>query len=301
MSVYPFTPWIGARAQLAFVMDGALRTFGVGQRLRELSVDRSYEAIYQIGSRVIQAIPFGRFNVTWRVESVLSELSILNLLFSCSGDTCTRSDSPIVFDMKVWYSSGGESNSAWTLPGSVVSDFSIEASTEGRGAGVSVTVGGFSKSVQVSNDVPGTIQMPGKVYTFAGASLSVGGQAVYARSVSLNIRNGAERLYAIGDDKPVAVYLGQWEVTATLTLPIYGNTISLINTLMQNANMGAFSLSLAGYGVNDASPSDTITFVSNEIQKITRIRPPITEIGLNTITVEVTLKDVYVQLGINPR
>lgn len=297
MSVYPFTPWIGARAQLAFNLDGLVRTFGIGQRLRELSVNRNYEAIYQIGSRVMKAIPFGRFEVEWAVESVLSELSVINLLFDCAGDTCSRSDDPIVFDVNVWYASGGEANSNWTIPGAVVTSMTVNASAEGRSAGVSLDVRGIGKTVSVSNTAPSSITLPSKVYTFAGATLSVGTQVMRARSVSFTFNNSAERVYVIGDDKPVSVYLGQWEVTSEVVLPIYGDTISFINTLMQNADIATVTLSLAGYGVNDATPSDTITITASGIKKITRLRSPLTEIGMNTITLELRFDDVTISIS----
>ncbi|MEM4530956.1 MAG: hypothetical protein QXY39_03730 [Thermofilaceae archaeon] len=293
--------FLGSRAILIYNYRQDSGVFGHGQRLRDLTVTRNYGTIYTIGSRELTAMPAGQFRVSWGIDAVLSNLNILCLLFECSnqqnGFTGSTLREPIYFDIQ-GYLASGQTIKKLNMTNAVLMETNISA--EAGRPEVSLSLTGVARDIGVSDEtsVP-AVSFPQRLFTFAGARLlAIDNSEIYSTRAEISIRQGGEPVYRIGDDKFGAVYLGEYEVSLTAEIPLSNISINYLNKLLNNECINGIKFELKS--CNDPICSNqgqaTITFTTEGVGKIVDYRMPITDIGLNTTTLEMRFSRVLMEV-----
>lgn len=305
MSYPAWQLFLGSRALLVYTIGSQTETFGHGQRLRDLTVTRNYAPIYTIGTREMTAVPYGQFRVSWGVDVAFSNISILCLVFNCSQQsgqqgtviTGTTLYEPVHFDINAYLQSGSTVKKL-TLSRAVVMDMTISAES-GR-AEVSASLSGIARDIAVADETSApSIQLPGRMFNFAGAKLyTEAGTELPATRAEISIRQGGDAVYRIGDDRFAAVYLGEYEVTASVEIPLSNVSLGYLSRLLANENLAGISLELRSCTdalCGDASPA-TVRFTTEGRGAITDYRAPVSDIGLNTATIDIRFSRVVLQV-----
>lgn len=294
--------WVGGRGQVAYVdpISSSLVTFGHGQRLNTFTVNRNYQAVYTIGDRKLTHIPYGRFEVTWRVEANLSDPSVFHLLFTSTGTTSpttwTITDVPVFTTIHIWHSQTAEANSHIKLVNAVADTMSLEMDATGNGL-VSVSLEGGALNIE-RDSIPAssyTVGLSTVIYTFVGATLMIDGSpSMPVRRLSIDINQSGERVYAIGSDKAVGAFYGELNLEATLQMPASSSAMAVLDKVLANQDYSSLVITLGGFPVTGTAVAQTITIALTSPYKITSYSAPLTEIGLNNFEARIRFRDLQI-------
>lgn len=182
----------GVRARLAYGVESSFgaggiadSAFGVGQRLTGITGRNSIERIYEIGNVDAQKLVAQRFEGTWGVEAIMGNTSWMSDMLNHKS-----------FVIEVGFE--GATNVLRTLTGAVITRASISTRVN---ESVRVRIDGLYAKETVSTATSITsIADTTTPYTFAGASLTFGGQDVaLVQALDIDITTGTELVYALGN------------------------------------------------------------------------------------------------------
>lgn len=299
--------FIGGRSVLAYnpARDNNVanaRVFGHGQTLSTLTVNRNYTFTYTIGSRRITAMPYGKFSVSWGTDFKLSGPEALCMVFDCSEDnlqagTYAVRDCPRPIDLYAWLKGCPTANANLVVQEAVVGRIEITADVD-RGP-VEVSYDGFARDISLGTapSPPSTLPLPRTIYTFAGAKLYGEGVEIPATNATISINQRAEALYTIGNDRYALPYHSELEVTARLTLPSSTYTLYRLQKLLEDKGIEGVRLELSEYNMDTSSLTGrrlVIELVSPN--RISSFSSPLTDIGINNITIELRFSDIKLRI-----